>query len=243
MARRVAGTALVVLPGAAMAQGGPEGFLLGAPQASLTLRGGYGAAGANGGVFDLVTRQLTLGRGDFSSPSVGADLGIRLAPHVDLLISGSFMQSSSGSEFREFVRDNDSPITQTTRFRRVPLQVGARLWLLPPGRSVGRLAWLPNKIAPWIGATGGATWYRFDQDGDFVDNRTFDIFPREFRSSAWGGSAQVMGGVDVSLSPRLALTTDVRYLTGSAAMRNDFASFRTIDLSGYSANVGLTIRM
>lgn len=237
--------AVAALGAAAPAAAQPSnGFLLGAPSASLTVRGGYSNATASGQPFTLVTQQLTLGRGDFASPALGADLGIRVASRLDVLVSVSFMQSSAGSEFREFLRSNDAPITQTTRFQRVPLQLGVRGYLLPAGESVGTLAWIPRRLAPWVAVTGGLTHYRFEQNGDFVDSRTLNIFPETFKSSGWAPSAQAVAGLDVSLTPRFAVTVDGRYLYAQGSLGQDFRNFPSndINLSGLTGNVGLTVR-
>lgn len=243
--RRVVLGACVVaaLPGWVAAQPGRD-FLLGAPAGSLTLRTGYGTSPATGAPFDLVRQQLTVGRGDFASPSIGADVAFQLTGRISLLVSGSVLQTTANSEFREFVRDDDSPITQATTFRRIPLSVGARVHLLPAGRTVGRLAWIPTRIAPWVAGAVGMTHYRFAQEGDFVDARTFDIFPRTFSSSGWSRSAQGMAGVDLSLTPRFALTVDGRYLASSGELVRDFVSFapNRIDLSGFTGNAGVTLR-
>jgi hypothetical protein len=235
--------AMAALPGWSPAQPGRD-FLLGAPHGSITLRTGYGSATAQGAPFDLVTEQLTIGRGDFAGPSFGADLAVQLTSRFAVLVSGSVLQRTANSEFREFVRDDDSPIAQATSFRRVPVSIGARMHLLAPGRTVGRLAWIPNRIAPWVAGAVGMTHYRFAQEGDFVDNRTFDIFPRTFSSSGWSRSAQAMAGVDVSLTPRFALTVDGRYLASSGELVRDFVSFSPsrIDLSGFTGNAGVTLR-
>jgi opacity protein-like surface antigen len=244
--RKVVAGALVVatlMPLWATAQPGRD-FRLGAPRGSLTLRTGYGNATASGAPFDLVTEQLTLGRGDFASPSVGADVAFQLTSRVALLFSGSLLQSTASSEFREFVRDDNSAIRQTTSFRRVPVTVGARFHLLAPGQSVGRLAWIPNRVAPWVAGAVGMTHYRFAQDGEFVDSRTFDIFPREFSSSGWSSAGQAMAGVDLSLNHRMAVTLDGRYLASSGELVRDFVNFspRRIDLSGFTGNAGITFR-
>ena len=243
--RLVSGLAAVVIavPASAVAQSGRD-FLLGTPRGSIALRTGYGVAAAQGAPFDLVTQQLTLGRSDFASPSIGADLAFQVTSRVAVLVSGTVLRSSAAYEFRDFLRSNDDPIRQTTTFQRVPLSVGARLHLLSPGTTVGRLAWVPNRVAPWIAGAVGMTHYRFGQDGDFVDSRSLDIFPRKFASNGWARTAQAMAGVDLSLTPRFALTIDGRYLASSGELVRDFASFspQRIDLSGITGNAGITLR-
>jgi len=58
----LAGTA-----GPSLAQSAGDGYLFHSPVVTLTVRGGYARASAGSDVFDDVTSNLTLDRGDFSS--------------------------------------------------------------------------------------------------------------------------------------------------------------------------------
>src|SRR5688500_12614835 len=75
---RLWGTALVLglaaLAPSAMAQRSGEGFLFQPPLASFNLRGGFAHASAGSDIFSFSTEQFTLGKGDFSSPTVEAEL-------------------------------------------------------------------------------------------------------------------------------------------------------------------------
>ena len=57
-------------------------------------------------------------------------------------------RSSTQSEFRHWLDNNDLPIQQTTEFQRVPLTASLKMYLGPPGRSIGRFAWIPKRFAP-----------------------------------------------------------------------------------------------
>lgn len=230
----------VVTP--ARAQGAGEGFLFRTPSATLTLRGGYDRAGAQSDVFTFSTQHLTLGRGDFSGLAGGADLGLRLTPRVDLLLSGEYTGRVKDSEFRDFVGTDDRPILQTTRFERVPLTAAAKLYVAPRGRRIGRFAWVPARVAPFVGGGGGATWYRFRQEGEFVDYETLEIFQDRLESTGWAPSAQAFGGIDYALTPRLAVTGETRYTWSRARPHASFSDFDRIDLSGLAATVGVTLR-
>ena len=52
-----------------------------------------------------------------------------------------------------------------------------------------------------------------------------------------------MGGVDFTLTPRIALTGDARYLWSSASMNESFEGYDKIDLSGVFLTLGLTFRL
>jgi hypothetical protein len=229
-------------PSTASAQRSGDGFLFGQPAGTFTLRGGFDRASAGSDVFSQAIDQLTLGRNDFSALSVGADLAFRLAPRLDVAFGAAYSGSEAPSEFRDFVDQDDLPIEQSTTLRRVPLTASLKAYLAPRGRSIGRFAWVPSKIAPYVGGGGGAMWYRFQQQGDFVDFETNEIFPDELESSGWTPTGHALAGIDVSLGPRFLLTGEGRYTWARASLGNDFVGFDRIDLSGFALTAGVAVR-
>ena len=245
--RSVALALAVVLVGggarAASAQSAGNGYLFHSPEGRFTVRGGYALATAQSDLFDFTVKELTLSRRDFSGLTLGAEFGVPVADRWELTIDLAFSRASKLSSFRHYIDNNDAEIEQTTTFDRLPLTGNVRYYLTAPGRSIGKLAWVPSQIVPWVGAGGGVMYYRFKQDGDFVDFKTFNVFRSDFISDSWSPAAQVLGGFDFTLSPQLAITTDARYIWSKGTLKSDFSGFNRIDLSGASATVGLTVRM
>jgi opacity protein-like surface antigen len=232
----------VALP--ASAQHAGNGYLFHEPQARLSFRMGYDHANANSDVFDQAVSDLTLNKGDFSGLTMGAEAAFALTSRVDLSLDVGYSRARSGSEFRHFEDNNNLPIQQTTTFERVPLTANLRLYLTPTGRRVGRLAWIPNKVVPWVGAGGGMMWYRFRQQGDFIDfNNNNNVFASDIDSNDWTPTVQGMGGLDISLSPLVALRAESRYVWARAPLGQAFTGFDHIDLSGVQATLGLTFRL
>jgi opacity protein-like surface antigen len=227
----------------ARAQGSGSGFLFQQPLGSITLSGGFAHATAGGDLFSFVTDNLTLNKSDFSGPIFGADLAVRVTPQIDVVLGTSYAGMSRSSSYRHLVDNNDAEIVQQTEFRRVPVMVSVRAYLTPQGRSVGRFAWVPSRFAPYVGAGGGAVWYRFSQNGDFVDfQNNNSVFNAEFTSSNWTPAAQGMAGLDVTLTPRIALTGEAKYIWAKGKLDQSFSGFDNIDLSGVSTTIGLTFR-
>ena len=243
--------AALALAGAAAAQPtGGDGFLFGEPPGALTIRGGLATASAGGDVFGDATRHLTLGRGDFVGGSAAAELALRLADsRLQLVFGTGLTAASADSEFRYWVEegptaseDDDVPIRQTTSFYRVPVTLGLKMYVTPQGRSIGRYAWVPARFAPYLGAGGGVMWYRYRQEGDFVDFETTRVFADLLESSGWGPTAYAGGGLDFTLSPHVALTADARYQYGRARPNQAFEGFERVDLSGVITTFGVNFR-
>jgi hypothetical protein len=240
---------VTVLPLEAQSSG--KGFLFNNPVGSFTLRGGYALANAGSDVFADATNQLTLDKRDFSSFSWGGDFAYSAGPRLDILVDGSFSKTTKDSEVRDFVEDlpngGSAPIKQVTGYRRVPLTLGIRYYLADRGRSVGQFAYIPTKFAPYVGIGAGAMWYRFKQNGDFVDFATDpqfpEIFSAELESSGWTPMAHGAAGIDYTIGPWLALTGEARYQWARARLDPEvFVNYDKIDLSGVTGTVGFKVR-
>ena len=220
------------------------GYLFHSPAVTASLRGGYSRADAGSDVFDDVTSTLTLDRRDFSSLTVGGDLAFHVAQRMDVVLSGGYSRSNHKSEFRNFVDNNDLPIEQTTTFERIPVTANLRFNLSQPGRTIGSLAWIPNRIVPYVGAGVGAMRYRFRQDGDFVDFNTNAVFSSVLDSEGWALLGQAMAGVDYNFSPRLGLSLDARYMHAKGELdAARYKGYDKLDLSGTAATIGLSFRL
>lgn len=219
-----------------------DGFLFGSPRASLVLRTGYARPTAGSDVFSFVREHLTIGRDGFATSTISGEVAVRATPRLAVVFGIGTSARTAHSEYREWVDNDDLPIEQSTLLQRVPITVGVRYNLAPPGRSLSRLAWIPTRNVPYVAAGVGTTYYMFKQTGDFVDYKTLDVFYTEMKSFGWTPSAYAAAGFDHALSARLGLVTEVRYDVGRAKLSNDFSGFERIDLSGLAATVGLAIR-
>jgi len=231
----------IALPSHAQRAG--DGFLFRAPGGTWTFRGGVARPMANSDVFSLVTDQLTIDRSDFSSPTFGTSLGIRLSGRNELMFDVSYAGMKHSSEFRDWVDQNDQPIEQTTSLRRIPITVGLRHYLTAPGRAIGQFAWIPARRSLYIGAGAGTMEYKYHQVGDFVDFATLNVFHDEFVSQGWTAVAHAAAGLDLAMGSFTMVNIEARYMWATAPMGADFKDFDHMDLSGLSVTGGLTFRL
>ena len=234
--------AILVVAATAQAQQAGDGFLFKAPAGEISLRGGFDRAMADSDVFSFATDELTLSRRDFSSLTFAIDVDRVLTGRLSLNLSVASSRSTTPSEFRDFVDSNRKPIEQATHFVRVPLTASLKAYLADHGRAVGHFAWIPSRYAPYVGAGGGAMYYRFEQKGDFIDFSTSRVFYDQFSSGGWTPTLQAFVGADGSLNPRVALTTEGRYQWAQSPLGRDFSRFNPIDLSGFALTAGFSFR-
>ena len=235
--------ALLAIGVSARAQDGGTGFLFKEPSWSLAIRGGFAMPTAGSDLFALATSQFTLNRSDFRSLDGSAELAFRVKSRLDLVFGAAISGMSKASESRGWKGSDNLPIAQTTNFRRMPVSLSARYYLQPRGRTIGHFAWVPASYAAYVGAGVGMTNYDFDQSGEFVDSTTKKILPGDLHSGGWAPMAQALAGIDWSIGPRWALTTEAKYVTASASLDpKDFSGFHRLDLSGFSTSIGFYVR-
>jgi hypothetical protein len=222
--------------------GGGDGYLFKAPTVSWSIRGGVAQPRASSDLFTFVSERLTVDRADFAGISLASDLSFRVRSRLDVVVGAAISTREVRSEYRDFVDLDDAPIEQRTTFRRIPMTAGLKLHLRPDGRSVGRLAWVPARLAPYVAAGGGVMYYVFKQDGDFVDFQTLDVFPTTLRSSDVSAMAYGALGGTFSMTPRIGLNTELRYDYARSALGTDFKDFAALDLSGVGVTAGLLFR-
>jgi hypothetical protein len=245
--RTAAGTALLLsalasLPVALSAQPARRDYLLGRPKATFSLRIGAARPSASNGVFAFAAKELTLSPGDYTALNVGADIGVPITQRVELQLSAASTGRRVESEYRNFIGGDDLPIEQATRLRRVPLSLGVRYNLVPAGRSVGRLAWVPSRLVPYVAAGAGAMWYQ--QEGEFVDFQTanLNVFRAELEAKGWAPLGYAATGFTWSLLPAVALNTELRYDHSQAPMQGDFTGFDKTAISGVGLTTGFQFR-
>ncbi len=234
--------ALLAFPGAALAQHQGDGFLFRQPSGSFTLRLGFSRPNAVGDPYTFFDQQLTLSRSSYDAVALAGDLAVRAGDRVDVVFSLGWDGSRAPSEERYWLDPQNQPIRQTTSLQRVPLSASVRYYIRPPGRSVGRFAWVPTGWAPYVGGGFGLMYYRLHQWGNFVDFADSTIFADDFSSSDWTASAHAFAGVDVPLGPRFLLRGEARYTWAKASLGSDFYQFSGIDLSGLAVTAGIGVR-
>jgi opacity protein-like surface antigen len=203
------------------------------------MRGNWFIASAGSDIFDFVTEHLTLEESSFSTPTFGAELGINVTSRVDIVFGFDIGKSSTQSEYRAFVDNNLLPIEQTTEMKEFSVFGSVRYSLLPKGRSVSRLAWIPSTVTPYVGGGAGLLNYKFFQTGDFVDFQTNRVFSDVFQSSGWAPSWHILGGADVQVYKHLFVSFEGKYQWSSAELEQKFVDFAPIDLSGARFGAGI----
>lgn len=213
-------------------------FLLGRPRTTIGLRGNWHMASAGSDIFDFVTDQLTLEKSHFNAASLGIEVGVNLTPHLDVVAGMDLNRTKEPSEYRRLIDNRGMEIEQTTALNQVNFTGSVKLAILPKGRQISRLAWIPRTLVPYVGGGAGIGRYHFEQSGDFVDFQNNRIFADVFTSKGWAPIAHAFGGLDVQVLSRMLMSVEGRYSWSRAALDRDFVDFDPIDLGGVKFGVG-----
>ena len=221
----------------------PPDFLFEQPKASFDLRVGMTFPRAGGDFFASNFQQLTLSKGSFDGLTGAVDLGFRIASQLDALLGVGYAHAGKSSEDRNFLDENNAPITQHTTFTQLPITAGLRAYLLPRGQQIGHFVWVPTRVLPYVGVAAGLMHYTFTQDGDFVSAQDSTIFTDTFDARGWTPVAQLLGGIDLQLGRRTAIKAEARYAFANGDLGNQFVGFKNgLDLRGLQTTLGLTWR-
>jgi hypothetical protein len=216
-------------------------FLFGRPDGSIGVRGDWVFRRAGSDWYDFLNRNLTIDDGAFNAPGMTFEVSFFVTPRLDIVAGLDFSGTSTSSEYRDFVDNNRLPIEQKTELKGTTLSGSLKYALIPRGREVGSLAWIPNTVVPYVGAGGGAHWFSMTQQGDFVDFDDLSVFLDVFKSSGWSPSAHVFGGADIKVYRRLYLSLEARYEWASGDLGPEWIDFDPIDLSGLRLSTGINV--
>jgi opacity protein-like surface antigen len=237
-----------LLSTAAFAAAQAPDFWFERPRGSVALYGGWSMPRESSDLFEFVRQEMTIQRGDFNGPLLGADVALALNSWLDVVLGVEGTRGSRDSELRHWV-ENGFPIQQTTEFGWTRATASGRAYLLPRGQTIGTHAWVPGRWAPYVGGGAGVVWYTFEQYGDFIDYLTVDdpagpeIFTDRLRSTGSGATTHALAGLEVSLTRNLVLRGEYRYNWGSAPVDAFvFRGFDDIDLAGHRTTIGIATR-
>ena len=133
------------------------------------------------------------------------------------------------------------PIQQTTELEQMNLTVSAKFALLPRGRAISRLAWIPRTFVPYVGAGGGYGTLRVP-----AERRLRRLRQRQSRvqrhvhvATAGRRPCHVLGGTDIQVYRHLMLSFEGALLVAARDLDQDFIDFEPIDLGGFRFGAGI----
>jgi len=206
---------------------------------SLELRIGGFIPRADSNLFDDDSSLYTVNNEDWRGVTGGAEFSFTPADHVELGLHLDGYGRRVDTTYRDYTRPSGAEIEQSLRLTLIPL--GATLRFLPADRHA--------TVSPYVGVGPDVVFYKYEEFGDFIDfgSDELDISSDHFVSEGAGFGFHVTGGLRVRIGHDFAVLGEGRYQWAKARLGDDFRpqpgqDALRLDMSGFSAVVGLSIR-
>ena len=168
---------------------------------------------------------------DLENGLFGADYLFSLGRRTGLLFSGSVYEGDTTQSYRDFVDNFGDRIRHDTTLGIATATLGVVFQFAPEAQ-----------ISPYIGAGGGAYFWRLREEGDFIDfgPNPDEVFSATLESDGVAFGYYWLAGVEAPLTQRISLYAEGRWSRAEDELSGDFEGFGDIDLSGREYSVGLS---
>ena len=173
----------------------------------------------------LVTNQqyLAFDIKDFKGLTFGAEWTAGLGEFLEAGIGVGYYQHRVPSVYYDWVNSNGSEIVQGLDLRIVPLSATVRI--LPFGKH--------NPIQPYVGGGFAVYFWRYEEDGQFVDFKDNSIFTGSYVGTGTAIGPVVVAGLRAQAARQIDIGFEFREQWGQGDLPAGFLDNK-IDLGGYS---------
>lgn len=200
---------------------------------TLRIRGGIFEPDGESRYWEESALDFTGGPEDFEDAILGADYRLGLSGRLGLLVSVNGYSGSSDRTYLDFVDNFGDEIAHEATLDIASVTAGLTLHLAPRHFAV----------QPYVGAGGGLYAWELQESGDFIDFGFDppDVFSDTFISEGTATGYFFLAGVDVPLTPNVALFAEGRWHRVEDELADDFEGFGDIDLSGRAITGGVAL--
>lgn len=213
----------------------PFCFLTGALEAqsvALKLKLGSFAPRIESDLWEENLETFSIERSDFDALIGGVEFSIALSEYVDLAFGVETSSSTVFSNYRDFVFDDGGEILQDLTLRATPVTAGVIVF--PIGKR--------HRVFPYVTGGAGLYVYEYQEEGEFVDFDTFDIYGDLFFERGVGYGGYLGAGVEVGVSELAYIFGEYRRHWARGTHGGDFQGFGRFDLRANQLSFGVNLR-
>jgi len=206
---------------------------------SLELRIGGFWPRADSNLFRDDADLYTVDKKDWPGVYGGAEFSFTPSDHIELGIHLDGYGRRVDTNYRDYTRPSGGEILQSLKLTLVPR--GATLRLFPVDRDA--------TVSPYMGVGPDLVFYKYEEFGDFIDFADPELTIRgdDFVSDGMRPGFHVTGGLRVRVGHDFSILGEGRYQWAKGTLGDDFSAqpgqdALRLDMSGFSAVVGLSIR-
>lgn len=199
---------------------------------ALRFRLGIYQPRADSEYWDMIFEDFTGSAKSFEDVIFGAEYLWMTSRQGGVAFGLSYWQGSATQVYQDWVDAQGNDIGHLTTLQESDLTA---VYVYRFGRS---------GVRPYLGAGGGLLWWRFREEGSFIDFGSDDLPVVYANYQADGTTWELLGlaGVEFSLGHKWGFFFEGRYRYAEAELNKDLSGFGTIDLSGFELSGGVSYR-
>lgn len=232
---------------------GPAGAASPGQSGGLEFRAGAFFPAGQSDFWDETEDNFTLDHSDLDGLTGSIGYVASINNYVEFDVDAGFYAAEDLSSDRDFTDTLGNQILHDTRLFTLPVAVSIRV--LPAGRYARRGAegqHFVRRPVPYLGAGVGLTYWRYEEEGDFVFDSVLGpvVDYDRLQDDGVEFETHVKAGIEFPIAPAWNLTLEVRRSWAEATLDTTFPSQalstppipRELDLGGISVLFGASLR-
>ncbi len=198
---------------------------------SLKLKFGQFSPSQESDLWDINRQNLYLEKKDFEGSFVSVEWEVFMKRNLSFSLEIGAYSRELTTSYRDWEYEDGSPIYQSLSLSIVPIEASFKIY---PGGA-------HRPIAPYLGGGFGIYFWKYIQEGDFVDFTTWDVFSGSYETSTSGIGTHIRGGISWRISRSIGFFGEAKYVYLKDNLSSQFQGFEKFDLSGLHLLVGISI--
>ena len=204
---------------------------------ALSAYGGFRVFQFDSGLFGDNEVDFGITDGDFNGGRFGVEVDYALLPKLDISIGFGNASAETRASYLDFTYDDGGEIEHAASVSTTELTLGARFRLL---RS-------PAPFRPYLVAGVSGIFYRYLEDGEFINFETFDIYydayeERSFLPGFFAGVGADFRVIQLPDGRQVDLFGEFRYARSQGEHADDFGGFGDLTVGRSGGLFGVRIR-
>jgi len=198
----------------------------------LTLKVGLFQPQLNSDLWDINRENLAFDTADMLEGTFAAEYEYFLDQRLSLAFETSTYSKTHYSQYSDWVHEDGSPIFQNLALRITSFELAIKLY--PFGHR--------PVLHPFLGLGGGLYAWRYEQWGEFIDFNDMSVSDGYAETETYTLGASGRAGFGFQFNPLFGLMVEAKYQYLKGRLSSFFEGFESLDLSGFTYQLGLTFR-
>lgn len=198
---------------------------------SIRLKLGKSSPSQESDLWDINRQNLYLEKKDFEGSYLSLEWEVFVERNLSFSLEVGTYSRELTTSYRDWEYEDGSPIYQDLSLSIVPIEASLKIY---PGGA-------HRPIAPYFGGGLGIYFWRYVQEGDFIDFTTWDVFSGSYETNTSGIGANIRGGISWRINRSIGFFGEAKYTFLKDDLSSDFQGFEKFDLSGLHLLVGISI--